>query len=109
MTAAIDSEVIAESTIPRKNGELVFNAPWEGRAFGMAVALRQAEPYSWTEFREYLAREIAAAGPADDGTHYYELWVAAFEHLLSDRGLVAPEETQRRTHEYLDGIREEVF
>ena len=25
--------------VPRKNGELVFEAPWEGRVFGMAVAL----------------------------------------------------------------------
>ena len=25
--------------LPRKNGELVFEAPWEARAFGLAVAL----------------------------------------------------------------------
>lgn len=109
MTAEIDSEVVAEPTIPRKNGELVFNAPWEGRAFGMAIALRQSEPYAWTEFRDRLEREIAAAGPADDGTRYYERWVAALESLLEDKGLVDPAELERRTHEYLDGIREEVF
>ena len=27
------------AALPRKNGELVFEAPWEGRAFGIAVAL----------------------------------------------------------------------
>ena len=27
------------AALPRKNGELVFQAPWEGRAFGMAVVL----------------------------------------------------------------------
>ncbi len=26
--------------VPRRNGELVFEAPWEGRVFGMTVALR---------------------------------------------------------------------
>ena len=27
---------------PRSNGELVFEAPWESRSFGMAVALSEA-------------------------------------------------------------------
>ena len=28
-----------EASLPRSNGELIFDAPWEGRAFGLAVAL----------------------------------------------------------------------
>jgi nitrile hydratase accessory protein len=105
----VDREVAADPSLPRKNGELVFQAPWEGRAFGMAVALRQAEPYTWSEFRRHLEREIVAAGPADDGTRYYERWLAAFEALLAERGLVDTAELARRTREYLDGVREEVF
>jgi len=105
----VDREVASEPTLPRKNGELVFNAPWEGRAFGMAIALRQSEPYAWAEFRDRLERELAAAGPEDDGTRYYERWVAAFERLLEDKGLLGRAELRRRTREYLDGIREEVF
>ena len=43
--------------LPRKNGELVFQAPWEGRAFGLAVVLNEKaptggmpfEPPSWSE------------------------------------------------------------
>ena len=27
---------------PRANGELVFEAPWESRAFGVAVALHES-------------------------------------------------------------------
>ncbi len=30
-----------EAALPRKNGELVFAAPWEGRAFGLAVLLSE--------------------------------------------------------------------
>lgn len=105
----VDREVASEPTLPRKNGELVFNAPWEGRAFGMAIALRHSEPYAWTEFRDRLEREIAAAGPHDDGSRYYERWVAAFERLLADKGLLLPADVERRTHEYLEGVREEVF
>ena len=31
--------------LPRPNGELVFSTPWEGRAFGIAVALKNAGLY----------------------------------------------------------------
>ena len=27
------------AALPRRNGELVFEAPWQGRAFGMALAV----------------------------------------------------------------------
>lgn len=27
------------AALPRRNGELVFEAPWQGRAFGLALAL----------------------------------------------------------------------
>jgi hypothetical protein len=47
--------------VPRKNGELVFAAPWEGRVFGMAVALSDNELYAWDDFRDRLVLEIAAA------------------------------------------------
>ncbi len=33
--------------LPRSNGELVFNVPWEGRAFGIAVALKDSGLYRW--------------------------------------------------------------
>ena len=32
----------APAAPPRDNGELVFEAPWESRAFGVAVALHDA-------------------------------------------------------------------
>ena len=108
----VDREVAdlkGRAALPRRNGELVFNRPWEGRAFGMTVALRSKRPYSWVAFQERLEREIAAAGPGDDGSHYYERWVAAFERLLVDEGVVGAGELQRRADEYREGLREEVF
>src|SRR5204862_349781 len=99
----IDAE-IAQATgpaaLPRRNGELVFTAPWQGRAFGMAVALRQARQFAWRDFQERLEREIGAAGPADDATHYYEHWLAALERLAVERGLVDGAELGRRAEEY---------
>jgi nitrile hydratase accessory protein len=108
----VDAE-IAQATgpaaLPRRNGELVFTAPWHGRAFGMAVALRQGGRFAWRDFQERLEREIGAAGPDDDASHYYEHWLAALEWLAIDRGLVDGAELSRRVEEYRSGLRDEVF
>jgi nitrile hydratase accessory protein len=87
--------------LPRKNGELVFEAPWEGRIFGLAVALSDRRVYDWGDFRARLVSEISAAGEAP----YYESWLAAFEKLLLARGLVTAEELDHRTAEYASGER----
>jgi nitrile hydratase accessory protein len=95
--------------VPRKNGELVFAAPWQGRAFGMAVALSQQDCYSWDEFRERLVAQIAGAEAEGDQSDYYERWLAAFEAMLSERGLVTQQELDERTYQFEFGERDEVF
>src|ERR671936_1853385 len=85
-----------EAALPRQNGELVFAAPWEGRVFGMAVALHDDAAYPWDEFRDRLIAEIARAEAAGEASSYYERWLAAFERLLVDKGLVAPGELAAR-------------
>jgi nitrile hydratase accessory protein len=69
--------------IPRSGGEPVFREPWEAKAFALAVALNERGLFSWTEWAEALGREIAAAGPGDDGSRYYEHWLAALERLVA--------------------------
>lgn len=77
---------------PRSNGELVFEAPWEGRAFGLAVAMAERGRFEWAEFRGLLVEETAAddvrqaAGGA--ARPYYVRWAAALERLLAERGWV---------------------
>ena len=95
--------------VPRKNGELVFEAPWEGRAFGMAVALGEARLYEWEEFRQGLIAEIADSEARGEGAHYYEQWLAAFERLLVEKGLLRPDEIEQRTGEFASGERDEVY
>ena len=93
--------------MPRKNGELVFEAPWEGRVFGMAVALSDNQCYAWDDFRDRLAAEIAAAEEHGDDSGYYERWLASFERLLLDTGVVTAAELDARTAEYATGIYDE--
>jgi nitrile hydratase accessory protein len=93
--------------VPRKNGELVFEAPWEGRVFGMAVTLSDSQCYAWDAFRDRLAAEIAAAEEHGDDSGYYERWLASFERLLLDTGVVTAEELDARTAEFATGLYDE--
>jgi len=95
------------SALPRKNGELVFEAPWEGRAFGMAVALSDERLYRWDEFRARLIDEITTADASNAGTTYYERWLAALEALLTARGVITRAELDDRAAGYLSGERED--
>ena len=93
--------------LPRKNGELVFDAPWEGRAFGMAVALNENGEYEWSEFQSMLAAEIADAEQSNDSSRYYERWLASLEKLLLDKGMLEAKELEVRTTEYASGERDD--
>ncbi len=84
---------------PRKNGELVFDAPWEGRAFGIAVTLCDKALFEWDEFRQTLIAEIARwerAHPDGIGWSYYARWLAALETLLATKGIMAPADLEIR-------------
>ena len=99
------ADMEGEPSLPRKNGELVFEAPWEGRAFGIAVALGDRGLYEWEAFRQRLIAEIASAQEKDVPSSYYAQWLAALEKLAIAKGLVTREELDGRTDEYASGNR----
>jgi nitrile hydratase accessory protein len=84
------------AALPRQNGELVFAAPWESRAFGMAVAAHEQGLFEWAEFQAQLIAEIAAHEP-DDGSRYWSRWLAALERLLLERAVVTLPELEHRS------------
>ena len=98
MTDGAISAMAGPAALPRKNGELVFKAPWEGRAFGLAVALTEAGAYDWEAFRERLIGEIDRADE-DDGTHYYERWLASLERVLVESEMISTDELAERARE----------
>ncbi len=86
---------------PRSNGELVFEAPWESRAFGIAIALSEGQTCDWEQFRRRLIAEIGAweRDHADDPEarwSYYERWLASLERLLVDDELLSEKEIEAR-------------
>ncbi len=101
MTSTVDLKALP--AIPRDAEGPVFRAPWEAQAFGMVVALHQRGCFTWKEWASYLADEIAAAKSrreADDGTRYYEHWLAALEKIAAAKGLVSAPELATRKDEW---------
>jgi nitrile hydratase accessory protein len=80
---------------PRSNGELVFAAPWEGRAFAMAVALWDAGVFTWPEFQTALIARIASRDGSSTDWCYYEHWLGALEDVLARRGGVGDDVSGR--------------
>jgi nitrile hydratase accessory protein len=106
------ADMSGSGAMPRKNGELVFEAPWEGRAFGMAVALSELGEYDWESFRQRLIATISDADaeePADAASPYYQRWLAALESLLAESGLIDEAELAERTFQFEFGERDEVY
>jgi len=82
-----------EAALPRQNGELVFDAPWQGRVLGMALALVEQRGLEWDDFRERLI----AAIDADPTRPYYESWTAALTDLVNHLGVGSSDEFYSRT------------
>lgn len=103
--SAGDAELHGGLAPPMANGEVLFEAPWQGRVFGMARALAAAGVYDWDEFRARLIEELAgwdraAAVDAAAEFAYYDHFLRAFERLLLDKGLVTAAGVGSRTAEF---------
>jgi nitrile hydratase accessory protein len=76
--------------LPRDEGGPVFAEPWQAQAFALAVKLSEQGHFTWKEWAASLAEELQAAarrGEPDDGSRYYEHWLAALERLVTVKGL----------------------
>ena len=86
-------------SLPRDEDGPVFGEPWEAQAFAMTVKLHEAGHFTWPEWAECLAEEIAAAQEAGDpdlGDTYYRHWLKALERIVAAKGLLGAEELSRR-------------
>jgi nitrile hydratase accessory protein len=90
--------------MPRDAEGPVFAEPWQAQAFAMAVHLNAAGAFTWAEWAETLSHELAG-DPTDDGSRYYQHWVAALEALATERGLAASSEMASRKAAWADAYR----
>jgi nitrile hydratase accessory protein len=86
----------------------VFAEPWQAQAFALTVKLSEDGHFTWKEWAAALAAELKAAadrGEADDGSHYYEHWVAALESLVTEKGLADQNSLLARKDAWADAYR----
>jgi len=84
---------------PRLNGELVFEAPWQRRVFGLTMALVDAGTLDYESFRRNLIAEINAwerSGRPGAEWSYYRCWSRALESSLVDQNAVSSTELETR-------------
>lgn len=108
---AVNLQISAMSgaeSMPRENGELVFDAPWQSRAFGMAVSLSQQGLFTWDTFRAELASAIKRNNQ-NGLTEYYLCWLEALEVCLTQTKTLDAEAICQREHEFEHHERDEVF
>jgi nitrile hydratase accessory protein len=94
--------------LPHDEGGPVFAEPWQAQAFAMAVRLSEQGHFTWKEWAAALAAELKAAadrGEPDDGTHYYEHWLATLERLVTAKGLMEQEALLTRKEAWADAYR----
>ena len=107
--AAVDTTRLdALPPFPREDDGPVFAAPWQAQAFALAVQLSEQGHFTWKEWASALADELRAAedrGEPDDGTRYYQHWVAALERLVTTKGLTDPPALHDRKEAWADAYR----
>jgi nitrile hydratase accessory protein len=104
----LQAERLAALPLPRDDGGPVFAEPWQAEAFALAVTLSARGHFTWPEWAATLADELRAAaarGEPDDGTRYYEHWLAALERLVTTKGLTDPLVLQTRKDAWVDAYR----
>ena len=81
--------------LPRDHDGPVFREPLQAQAFAMALALYERGLFTWPEWADALAAQIAAAtvpqgfdadtGTANPSDVYYRQWLSALESLVVGR------------------------
>ena len=107
MTADSD-RLSALPPLPRDEGGPVFAEPWQAQAFALAVRLSEQGYFTWKEWAATLADELKAAadrGEPDDGSRYYEHWLAALERLVTSKRLANSAEMLQRKEDWADAYR----
>lgn len=91
--AARSLELEGIAAPPLRNGELDFEAPWQGRVFVMAQSLSEAGLFPWSDFQASLIRTIAASDtPPGQPYRYFDHFLEALLSLLAQKGIVGDEE-----------------
>lgn len=106
--AAVVDRLAHLPRLRRDEGGPVFAEPWQAEAFALAVQLSNRGYFTWKEWAATLADELDRAdrrGEPDDGSRYYEHWLAALERLVAAKGLADTGAMAARKQAWADAYR----
>ncbi len=86
----------------------VFAEPWQAQAFALALTLSHEGHFSWKEWSTALAQEIRRAearGEPNDGSRYYDRWLATLERLVTEKKLSTRPALRQRKAEWARAYR----
>ena len=69
---------LSDLDLPRRNGELAFDAPWQSRVFALTAAVVD---HAFGGDREPFRQQLINAIASEPGRPYWESWTAALEAL----------------------------
>ncbi len=90
---------------PGRTDGPVFDEPWQAEAFALAVCLNERGLLPWDEWAKTLGAALKHAGAADDGSRYYEHWLAALERVVAERGMADTDQLAERKAAWADAYR----
>ncbi len=71
---------LSELDLPRRNGELAFDAPWQSTVFALAAAVVE---HALGGDREPFRRQLIKAIADQPDRPYWESWTTALEALVA--------------------------
>jgi len=83
----------------------VFAEPWQAQAFALALQLHAQGAFTWPEWAEALSEQLQDAGPDDDGSRYYEYWLATLERLVVAKNLAGGADLRERKQAWEEAYR----
>jgi hypothetical protein len=78
---------------PRRNGEVVFDAPWQSRVFGLCAAVVE---FCFAGDREPFRRQLIAAVAAAPDRPYWDSWTFALQQLVVEADVLDELSIERR-------------
>lgn len=84
----VPSKLVQSPGLPvSTEGDPVFSEPWQASAFALTVHLHERGLFGWGEWAKALSTEVRKPDRAEDGSDYFEAWVAALSAILCEKGV----------------------
>ena len=83
---------------PEPQPEKPFEAPWQAKAFALALHLSERGLFTWPEWTQRfaeVARQNGGLADVSEADAYWRNWVLTLERIMAEKGHGAPDQLDR--------------